>query len=350
MKKKFILLSAIVLSQIVSCGQQQQVQTFIRPVKIYKTTSFDKLTTSYTGTLKSDEISNLAFKMSGQIIKLSVVDGQKVSKGTFIAEIDPIDQELQQESAKANFINSKSQLERFEKLVSKGAISQQQYESAQANFVRDKSAYENTTNMLSQTKIYAPFSGIIEKRFVENYQRIQATEPVVRIINPKNLEVVFTLPESNIRYMSATDKKFYVEFEDYPQKRFIARLSKFVDSSVDGSGVPVTIVIDDPAFNILEYFVRPGFSCTVFLEINNTKLTGATSVPISAIYSSLDSGKQSVWVYDPTTSTVKLKPVTIDGLYGKDLVIIKNGINPGDDVVTAGIYQLVDGQQVKLLK
>lgn len=350
MKKKFILLSAIFLSQIVSCGQEPKVQTFIRPVKVYKTTSLDKLTTSYTGTLKSDEISNLAFKMPGQIIKLSVVDGQKVSKGTFIAEIDPSDQILQQESAKANFINSKSQLERFEKLVSKGAISQQQYESAQANFVRDKSAYENATNMLSETKIYAPFSGIIEKRFVENYQRVQATEPVVRLINPNNLEIVFTLPESNIRFMSTSDKEFFVEFEEYPQKRFRARLTKFIDSSVDGSGVPVTIVIDDPSFNILEYLVRPGFSCTVFLVVNNKGVKGTTSVPISAVYSSLENGKEGVWVYDPATSTVNLKPITIEGLYGKDLVIIKEGITPGEEVVTAGIYQLVDGQKVKLLK
>lgn len=348
--KKLLFLSSVVVFQLVSCMTETPVQVFERPVKVYKTDFMNSFTTSYTGMLKSDEISNLAFKMGGQLVKLAVVEGQKVSKGTFIAEIDPSDQFLQEQSAKANYVNSKSQLERFEKLVSKGAISQQQYESAQANYVRDKSAYENAKNMLSETKIYAPFSGIIEKRFVENYQRVQATEPVVRLINPANLEITFTLPENNIFYMSAPDKEFYVEFEAYPGKKFNARVTKFVDSSVDGSGVPVTVVIDDSSFNPEKYIVRPGFSCTVFLKLGNTTDTGTTSVPISAIYSSLATGKDSVWVYNPANSTVNIKGITIGGMYGKDLVIVKDGIQPGEEVVTAGIYQLVDGQKVKLLK
>lgn len=351
MKKHYLLLLGVVASlSVVSCASQSEVQTFERPVKIYKTQSLEFVTTSYVGTVKSDEISNLAFKMSGQLVKLPIVEGQVVSKGQLIAEIDPIDYTLQMESAKAAYINSKSQLDRFEKLVAKDAISRQQYEGAQANYARDKSVYENSQSMVSQTKLYAPFSGIIEKRFAENYQRVQATEPVVRLINPKNLEVTFTLPENNISYMSAPQKQFYVEFEAYPGLQFSAKVTKFVDSSVDGSGVPITVVIDDPKFNPSKYLIRPGFSCVVVLKLDNTTDKGRTYIPISALYNSLATGKDSVWIFNPSTSTVALKGVQVGELFGKDYVIIKDGVSPGEDVVMAGIYQLVDGQKVKLLK
>lgn len=351
MKKIFTLVIVALMTQsFFGCKPKEKVQTFERPVKLYKTKALQYYTTSYVGTVKSDEISNLAFKMSGQLRKLSVVEGEKVSKGQFIAEIDPIDYNLQLESSKAAYVNSKSQLERYEKLVAKDAISRQQFESAQANFVRDKSAYETAKSMLSETKIYAPFSGIIEKKFVENYQRIQPTEPVVRLINPSNLEITFTLPESNIAYMSAPSKQFYVEFEAYPGVQFNAKVTKFVDSSVDGSGVPVTVIIDDSKFNLEKFIIRPGFSCTIFLRLDNKSATGTTSIPISALYSSPETGKDGVWLYNSKTNTVELKDVTTGELFGSDNIVIKDGIEPGAEIVSAGIYQLVDNQKVKVLK
>lgn len=352
MKKIFKLLTVTLVSlMFFSCKTTEtKVLTFERPVKLYKTESLEYFTTSYVGTVKSDEISNLAFKTGGHITKLSVVEGQAVRKGQFIAEIDPIDYNLQKVAAEAAFVNSKSILERFENLIAKDAISRQQYESAQANFMRDKSNYENAVSLVKETKIYAPFSGIIEKKFVDNYQRVQATEAIVRLINPSNLEVSFTLPESNISYMSAKAKSFFVEFEQYPGIQFSAKVTKFVDSSVDGSGVPVTVVIDDPRFDLTKYIIRPGFSCMAFLRIENESKAGVTYIPLSALYNNPNTNTNGVWVYNPKSGTVELTDVQVGELFGSDNIIINSGITPNQDIVSAGIYSLVNGQKVKVLK
>lgn len=345
-----VLISSFLAVQFISCRTEESVKTFERPVKVFKTQSLEYLSNSYVGTVASDEISNLAFKMPGQIIQLPIENGQRVRKGELIAAIDPRDYQLQLESSKANFITSKSQLERSENLVAKDAISRQQYEAVEAAFARDKSAYENAQIMVSETKIYAPFSGIIEKRYVENYQRVQASETVVKLIDPANLEVNFTLPESNITYMSAPSKEFFVEFETYPGVQFKAKVTKFVDVSVGGSGVPVTVVIDDDKFDLSKYIIRPGFSCSVTLRIDNSTQDGVTYIPISAIYNNVGSKGDSVWIYNPTDKRVSLKGITTGELFGNDFIVVKSGITPGDDVVSAGVYQLENGQKVKLLK
>lgn len=335
---------------LTSCGQEQQVTTFERPVKLYKVESLGYITKSYTGKVVAEQISNLAFKMGGQLVKLNVEDGQKVTKGEFIAEIDPIDYSLQLDAAKAAYINSKAQLERYQKLIAKQAISQQQLEGAQANYARDKSNYDNAISMVGETKIYAPFSGIIEKRLVDNFQRVQPAEPVVKLVNLNQLEVSFILPESNISYMSSPDKEFFVQFETYPDVQFKAKVTKFVESSPDGSGVPVTVVIDDSRFNLQTYNIKPGFSCMVFLKIKNTSLKDVTAVPITAIYSNLGTTGDNVWVYNRATSTVELQKVSIGELFGKDMIVINSGLKPGDEIVSAGVSHVVNGQKVKVLK
>ncbi|MEG1955708.1 MAG: efflux RND transporter periplasmic adaptor subunit, partial [Mucinivorans sp.] len=60
-------------------------------------------------------------------------------------------------------------------------------------------------------------------------------------------------------------------------------------------------------------------------------------------------GKSFVWVYDAVTSTVNLREVTRGGLMGVDRVMIASGLNAGETVVTAGVYQIVDKQKVTLL-
>lgn len=350
MRKLFFVLNIALTLSLMSCkGDKNSVTTFPVPVEVAKVQSLEYINNSFTGVVKSVQTSNLAFKTGGQLIKLNVEEGDKVTKGQFIAEVDPIDYKLKLEAAKAAFIKSKSQLERFTRLIERNAISKQEFEGVQAAFANDKANYENATSMLNETKIYAPFSGIIEKRFVENFQRVQPIEPVVSLINPNDLEMRFTLSESLFPLINANAKEFFVRFEAYPNHKFKAKLTKFVNSS-DGSGFPVTVKIDDPTFSYEKFNIKPGFSCTIYIEVHNVALKDLVSVPATSVAADMKSNQEYVWVYDPTTTQVTKKNVTVNGLYGSSDVIITSGLTPNEEVVTAGIYSLVEGQKVKIIK
>ena len=94
-------------------------------------------------------------------------------------------------------------MQRAEKLLMKNAISMQEFETTQASYTNAKSAFENAQNTLNDTKLRAPFDGFIQKKYVENYQRVQPGQGVVCLINPAKLQVEFTIPETNIAYVTS---------------------------------------------------------------------------------------------------------------------------------------------------
>ena len=348
MNKKVIqvLLSVALFT---ACKQPVVQEQGIRSVKTTEVLSLNVIEKSFSGVVAPDEFSDLAFKMSGPLVALLVDEGETVKRGQVIAEIDPLDFKLELEAKKASYKSAQAQMQRATKLLSKEAISRQEFETTEASFSNAKAAYKYAQNMLSQTKLRAPFDGFIQKKHVENYQKVQAGQGIVSLINPKKLLVQFTMPESNITYLTATEHTLKVEFDNYRGKWFNAKVKEYVEASLDGSGIPVMLYIDDPEFNLSTYKVSVGFSCHVALNANNELQKDATIVPLSAIVSDPGKNMICVFVVDAASGKVSQRPIVEGGLLGRDQVIISEGLRAGENVVAAGATRLVDGQQVKVL-
>ena len=177
-----MFLFALVMALLItSCGQKQKgSNTLIRPVKTAQVISQSVISKDYSGIVDAVEYLRLAFRVSGQIISLPVVEGQRVKKGQLIAAIDPRDISLQYADDKAAYETAAAQVERNKRLLGRQAISVQEYEISVANYQKAKSTYELSGNNMRDTRLTAPFEGSIEKRLVENYQRVNAGEGVVR--------------------------------------------------------------------------------------------------------------------------------------------------------------------------
>ena len=203
---------------------------------------------------------------------------------------------------------------------------------------------------MEQTKLRAPFDGFIQKKYVENYQKVQMGQGIVCLINPNKLQVQFTMPETNITYFS-TPYTIYVEFDNYKGVRFKAKVKEYVEASPDGSGVPVFLYIDDPEFNLEKYKIAVGFSCRVILNIESQSFNeGAVLIPLSAVVADeVNSDNKFVFVYNPQTQKVERRKITEKELVGKDGVVVTEGLKAGEQIVTAGVTRLVEGQQVKVL-
>lgn len=343
------LIPVFVLAALVSCSQPPVKEQGPRPVKLTDVTSLNVIEKSFSGVVSSDQFSDLAFKMSGPLVSLNVEEGQKVRKGQVVAEIDPQDFKWEYEAKKASFQTAEAQLQRAKKLLSKQAISKQEYESTEASFSNAKAAFEYAQNTLNQTKLRAPFDGFIQKKYVENYQKVQAGQGIVCLINPSKLQIVYTMPEGNINYFSSPHELF-VEFDNYKGVRFKAKVKEYVEASPDGSGVPVYLYIDDANFDLNKYKVSVGFSCRVILKVDNQNLAqGAVLVPLAAIVADEANSDKFVYVYNKQSQKVERRKITSSMLIGKDGVVVTEGLRSGEQVVSAGATRLVDGQQVKVL-
>lgn len=343
------LIPVFVLATLVSCSQPPVKEQGPRPVKLTEVTSLNVVEKSFSGVVSPDQFSDLAFKMSGPLISLNVDEGQKVRAGQVVAEIDPQDFKWEYEAKKSSFQTAEAQLQRAAKLLSKQAISKQEYETTEASYSNAKAAYEYAQNQLAQTKLRAPFDGFIQKKYVENYQKVQTGQAIVCLINPSKLQVQFTMPETNIIYFN-TPYSVFVEFDNYKGIRFKAKVKEYVEASPDGSGVPVFLYIDDPRFDLDKYKVAVGFSCRVILNIESQSFNqGAVLVPISAVVASESNNDKFVFVYNAATEKVEKRQIKEEELIGKDNVVVTEGLKAGDRVVSAGATRVVDGQQVKVL-
>lgn len=350
MKKRVLLLSLAALG-LTSCWQAQTPRTFVRPVKLSEAVSLSSYDKDFVGVVSAEQYTNLAFRVSGQVTKTFVTEGAQVKKGQLLAQLDPGDFRLQLEADKAQYTTSQSILERNKRLLAKQAISQQDYEIAQSNFLKAKSAYEYSLNQLEYTRLKAPFSGSIEKKFVEDYQKVQTGESIFKLINPDLLEVNFTLPESDVDLIRV-NKNIFIEFDNYRGEYFRAEIKDVVDASVDGAGIPVTLRIVDKTFDPNKYNIKAGFACRVKIQIErNREFHAYVTVPITAIFNPpTDKSGTYVWVYEPDSSQVNIRQVKTQGLVGGDRVIVPEGLAAGEQVVTAGVYQLTEGQKVNVLK
>lgn len=348
---KFRLFPILALMLILaSCGKNKNQESvdYTPTVKTSLAESLSQMNKDYAGVVQTDRFSNLAFRVPGQLSKLNVVAGQRVKKGELIAELDTRDFLLQLDVDKYAYETSGIQLKRYKRLMEQEAISKQDFEIAGTNFEKAKATYENSANKMKDTKLYAPFTGSIEKKFVENFQKVQAGEPVVRLIDASDLFIWFTVSDKSWKVLEQK-KEFYVEFDVLPGKKYKAKVKEILEMSPDGAGIPVTLWMDDSAFEEVRSQIKPGFSCRVSFNVELSQ-TNEVAVPLTAVFADSKTSKECVWVIEPNQSTVSLRNVTRGELLGTDRVTITEGLKAGEMVISAGVYEIQAGQKIKVLK
>lgn len=347
MKKNYGLVLAAGLL-LAACGQKKEDNVnVVRPVKTAVVESRTEIRKDFSGIVEAVNYVKLAFRVSGQIINLPVVEGQRVKKGQLIAAIDPRDLALQYAADKAAYETAAAQVERNKRLLARQAISVQEYEISMSNYQKAKSAFELSSNNMRDTRLTAPFEGSIEKRLVENYQRVNSGEGIVQLVNTQKLRIKFTIPDAYLPLLRAKGQRFRVEFDTYRGHIFNAKLEEYLDVSTDGTGIPVTITIDDPSFNPAIYEVKPGFTCSIRFsaDVGPYLEDHMTVVPLSAVFGESNGKKSYVWVLNG--NKVNRREVTVYSPTGDSQAFISAGLKAGETVITAGVHQLVEGETVK---
>ncbi len=344
------LLTLLICSTCVSsCWQRNKPINPIRPIKATRVEPLENYSREFIGRTRAATSSDLAFRVGGLIQELLITDGSMVKEGDMLCRLDPTDYLLQLSADKSSYSTALASLQRSERLLARQAISQQEYEINRAKFAQAKASYHYAQNQLSYTELKAPFSGSIEQTFVDDFQRVSAGERICRLINPNHLEVQFILPQKDIALSNLT-KGYYIKFDNYPKDIFSAKITEVVDASVGGAGIPITLEITDKNFTPKKYNIKAGFPCRVLIKVQS-ELTQLhyTIIPLTSLFSPLDSPQsRAVWVYNPKTSTVDLRDVEFVGLYGNSSAIISKGLKEGEMVVTAGVYQIEQGERVTL--
>lgn len=341
-KNLFCILSILLF---VSCQEKENSQQVAidRPVKVEQVKALATIDRQYTGIVQATDFSILAFKIPGTLTVLNVEEGQTIKKNELIARINPYDYERQYNSAQSNFKTAKAIYQRNERLLKANATATQNVEIAQADYIQAGTAESFARRTLDYTYLTAPFDGIIEKKYVANFEEVLVGQSIVKLVAPDKIEVVFILPETSIELLK-TPKTIYVEFDTQKGKLFTSDIKEYIYSS-DGSGIPITLKITDKEFQPYQKNVFPGFSCKVIFKIQNT-VADQFIIPASALFK--ENEQEYLWVVNPASLTVRKQPVKTVKFETKALV--RTGLNPDDLIVTAGVEAIKEGQKVTILQ
>lgn len=122
----------------------------------------------FPGRVRASTRAELAFKVSGQIINLPVKEGQKVEQGDLIAQLDDSNYKNLMQASLAKYNKAKSDYQRAKELMQLSqAVSKAEVEKQQATMQVAEAEYALTKQDFDDTKLVAPFVGVVTKRHVE---------------------------------------------------------------------------------------------------------------------------------------------------------------------------------------
>lgn len=349
---KSLLAVGFIILLFSGCGSEEPPKKeVIRPVKaMFAGGITDIAGEGYPAITKAKQEAAVSFKVGGPIIKYNVIEGAKAKKGSLIAELDPRDYILAEQSARARYEQTKAEAGRYERLWKKGSVAKNDYDIKKANFLEAKAAWESAKNNLNDTKLYAPFTGYYGAKLVEIGEEVKPKQPITTLYDLSKLEVYATIPEQlAVRFRDF--QSYEVTFETYPGQKFSAEL-KEMGKAPSAEGYPLYLYLDYKidVNNPAQPKISAGMSCRVTIKLGRTgEENNEIIVPLGAVFEGETDNQPSVWIINRDNLTVAKRPVTLGDFVGKDHVIIKSGLKAGEQIVAAGSRRLIEGQKVKIL-
>ena len=340
----------------VGCGEAPQVEPEVaRPIKILELGGPGAGSVrEFPGQVSAAQHVELAFEASGQLIEFPVREAQEVTKGQLLARLDPRDFEARRDSENAKLELARSEFERAQALFKADVASEQQLDRAQHAYdVAKANAKQAVKSFEDDAVLKAPFSGVVAKTLVENFQNVQAKEPVLILQDASSLELIVNIPEADFARMvpglSLEERNARsrpeVAISAHPGRRFPARLKEFSTTADPTTRTYEAVVAFDRPDDVT---ISPGMTARVIFHVSGTAREAGISIPSSAALAD-ERGDAYVWKLDPVTMKVSRGAVSLGALTG-DSVRVRDGLEAGDWVALTGVHHLQEGMEVSRLQ
>ncbi|GAB2923804.1 efflux RND transporter periplasmic adaptor subunit [Rheinheimera gaetbuli] len=322
-----------------------------RPVKLHTVSdSSVGAVRQFPAVVEPTERASLTFRVSGKLVQLLARPGQMVQKGDLLAALDDTDFRLRLDQSAARYELAQTQFVRAEQLIAQKLVSQAAFDEAKAQLQVAQADLSTAETALSYTRLQAPFAGNISRLLVENHENIAAQQPIMELQVRDQVDVVIQVPEdviSNVR--KDFDYQPEVVFDSHPQYRYRARIREW-DTRADPATNSFKVVFSMATPQ--EFNVLAGMTANVIAEVSKISMvhSSAVFIPSTALFmpgeQALASQQSYVWVYQPDSGTVTKRAISVSSLTSAGAAVTA-GLKSGEQIVTAGVQQLTEGQKVR---
>ncbi|MFK3790254.1 MULTISPECIES: efflux RND transporter periplasmic adaptor subunit [Pseudomonas] len=350
MKRLALLWCAVVL--LPACSKHDAPPEPVRPVLwIQVTPQSEESLGRFAGNIQARYETNLGFRVPGRIAKRNVDVGAEVAPGDLLATLDPTDQQNQLRAAQgdlarvqAQWINAQANARRQQELFDRGVGAQAQLDLAQtdmkttrASLDQAQASVQQARDQLGYSELHTDHGGVVTAWKAEAGQVVSAGQQVVTLARPEVKEAVIDLPANLVDQLPA-DVVFQVAAQLDPSigtSATVREIEPQAQSATRTRRARLTLKDTPEAF-------RLGTAISVTLS---SAIAPRTELPLTALQQ-VD-GKSRIWVIDPKTHTVSPREVTVLSR-DDDSILISQGVQPGERIVSAGVNSLKPGQKVKI--
>ena len=357
MAKRMFLMLAVTVTLLTALGfmKFKQVQTAVQasayqppPEAVTSVVAQPEQwpsTTGVIGTMEAVHGVMVSADLPGSVAKINFDSGKAVREGEVLVELDTREERAQLAALEAQRDLAKINYGRMQELVNEGVISRLEYDQATAQQKQTEANVGAIRATIERKTIRAPFSGTLGIRKINLGQYLSAGNPVVQLQALNPIYVNFGLPQQALGQVRV-GRILQVTSEDLPGKVFTGKVTA-LDSVVDETtrNVQVQATLANP-----EGKLQPG----MFVQVEVVLGASRTVVPLPASAVSYAPYGDSVFVItdlkDPKGHTyrgVRQQFVKLEGSRG-DQVAVVSGLNPGDEVVTSGVFKLRNGAAVQV--
>jgi multidrug efflux system membrane fusion protein len=316
------------------------------------------LDAAVVGTVEPFSTVSVRSQITGELTDVKFQQGDDVVEGQelFVLDRRPLEGILQQAQATlerdtAEAANAKAIMARYDELVQRGIVAREQRDNARTNVARleatlasDRAAVENAKVQLQYATIRAPLSGRTGALMVNEGNLVRANDqaPLVTINQVTPIYVAFGLPEPLLpdlrRYMARGSLRVEARPTNTDGHIAVGTIT-FIDNAVDQTTGTIKV---KGTFPNADRQLWPGQFVNVVVRM--TTEAEALVVPSLAV----QTGPEGPYVYVvKADQTVELRPVTVARVAGTDTVL-RDGVAPGDTVVTDGHLRLIPGSKISV--
>lgn len=292
----------------------------------------------YIGTVEEEVSAALSFPVQGCILSINVREGQKVLKGTLLAELETGNLKSIYDAALATLRQAEDAMSRLQELYDNESLPEIKYIEVQTQLEQAKASEQIARKNLEDSRIFAPFDGIVGSKKAEVGENAAPHQTILTLLRINNVKVKTPIPEKEIADI-VLNSTANIEVNALKGKKFIGRI---VEKGIVADPVSHTY---DTRISVANHDgdLLPGMVCKVFIGEGNTQ--NYISVPNKCIQF-LDAGRKYVWIAEDGKA-VKREITT--GQLTRDGVIVISGLSGGEQVITGGCHKLYEGVKVRVL-
>lgn len=331
-----LLLAALIM---IGCKDKKE-QTLTQPMAVKTMTVAQQAAgdgQTFAGTMEETVGTQLSFNVSGTLRSINVSTGSRVTKGQLIAEVDDATLRNSHDIALATLSQAEDAYTRMKQLHDAGSLPEIQWVEVQSKLSQAQSAERIARKNLTDSHLYAPFSGVIAEKNAEAGQNVLPGAPVVKLVKTEQVKVKIAVPENEISQIKVGGTAI-VSVSALGGKTYTGRIiEKGVSANALTRSYDVKAIVSNPTGELM-----PGMICDVSLAKPGTATT-VIMLPANIIQIDKDN-RPFVWT--ATNGKAHKAYITTSDVTDRG-VIVTSGLKAGDNVITEGQQKVSEGTAVK---